>query len=127
MQGLEKGMSESIIIQVTSDMYAQFEGEVVHPAYSTVSLVYHFEWVSRQIILPYLEYDEEGMGGAVTAKHMAPAKLGDVITLTAFVTEIKRNNVYTKVVAKKGDMIVGTGEVKQVIMKKDKITELLSV
>lgn len=126
-QGLETGMSATITVEVTPEMYAQFDGKVVHQAYSTVSLVYHLEWVSRLIILPYLENDEEGMGGAVTAKHIAPATLGEVVTLTATVTEIKDKNVYTKVEARKNDKLIGTGEVKQVILKKKKITELLTM
>lgn len=52
-QGLKLGKEESIEVIVTEDMFASFEGEVVHPVYSTVAMTYHMEWVSRKIILPF--------------------------------------------------------------------------
>ncbi|HWO96993.1 MAG TPA: thioesterase, partial [Bacillus sp. (in: firmicutes)] len=71
-KGMQVGDSAFVTAKVTSEMFAQFDGEVVHPAYSTVSMVYHMEWAARKIILPYLEDDEEGMGAAVSVKHIAP-------------------------------------------------------
>ncbi|SDI15614.1 hypothetical protein SAMN05216352_10599 [Alteribacillus bidgolensis] len=63
--GLEIGKTETFMVTVTEDMFAQFEGEIIHPAYSTVSMVYHMELISRKLILPYLESNEEAMGAAV--------------------------------------------------------------
>ena len=96
-QGMEIGQTASIKATVTSEMFAQFEGNVVHPAYSTVSMVYHMEWAARQIILPFLEDHEEGIGGAVSAKHLAPTPEGDQITITATLTELKGRAVVTSV------------------------------
>ncbi|TXK89548.1 thioesterase [Parageobacillus sp. SY1] len=110
---------------VTPDMFAQFEGNVVHPAYSTVSMVYHMEWASRKIILPYLEEHEEGMGVAVSVKHIAPTTEGSTVTVTATVTEIRDNVVVTKVEAKNEMQVIGIGEVKQVILPKQKIAQML--
>jgi len=53
-EGMDIGRQESIEVKVTEEMFASFEGEVVHPVYSTVAMVYHMEWVSRKIILPFL-------------------------------------------------------------------------
>ena len=53
-RGMEVGREETIEIIVTEDMFASFEGEVIHPVYSTVAMTYHMEWVSRKIILPFL-------------------------------------------------------------------------
>ncbi len=46
--GLNIGREETIEIIVTEDMFASFEGEVVHPVYSTVAMTYHMEWVSTK-------------------------------------------------------------------------------
>jgi fluoroacetyl-CoA thioesterase len=119
--GMSVGQTASITATVTPDMFAQFEGEVVHPVYSTVSMVYHMEWASRKIILPYLEEDEEGMGGAVSMKHIAPSGEGTVVTVTATLSELRSNVVMTKVEARNEAGIIGTGEVKQVILPKEKI------
>lgn len=119
--GMEVGQKASITATVTPEMFAQFEGNVVHPAYSTVSMVYHMEWAARQIILPYLEDLEEGIGGAVTAKHLAPTPAGEQITVTATLTELKGKSVITDVEVYNSKSLVGKGEVTQFILPKKDI------
>lgn len=124
--GLKAGRTASIEVIVTPDMFARFEGKLVHPVYSTVSMVYHMEWASRQIILPFLEDDEEGMGGAVTVKHIAPCIEGAKVVITATVTDLQENSILTNVRAETNGRLVGVGEVKQVVLPKARITELLT-
>ncbi|TFB19535.1 thioesterase [Filobacillus milosensis] len=120
--GMEVGRQETIHIQVTEDMFASFEGNVVHPVYSTVAMVYHMEWVSRKIILPFLEDHEEGMGAAVQVKHIDAAPEHANVTLTATLTEFRDNQlVLTTVEARHNDQLIGKGEVKQVILPKEMI------
>lgn len=124
--GLRIGQTATIQTQVTSQMFAQFEGEIIHPAYSTVTMIYHMEWASRKIILPFLEEHEEGMGGAVSAKHLAASPEGSQLTITAELIEYKENIVITKVSVFRETELVGTGEVKQVILPKQTITQMLN-
>lgn len=124
--GLAAGQTADIDVIVTSDMFARFEGKLIHPVYSTVSMVYHMELVSRKIILPFLEEHEEGMGGAVTVKHIAPCPEGAKVKITATVTDLHSNIVITNVKVENGGRIVGVGEVKQVLLSKTKISEILT-
>ncbi len=124
-QGLNVGRKEMIEIIVTEDMFASFEGEVVHPVYSTVAMTYHMEWVSRKIILPFLEDHEEGMGASVQLKHLAASPLGSTVTLTAVLTEFRDNRVVTEVAVENHLGLIGKGEVMQVILPKEKIAEKL--
>jgi fluoroacetyl-CoA thioesterase len=124
-QGMVVGREETIEIIVTEDMFASFEGVVVHPVYSTVAMTYHMEWVSRKIILPFLEEREEGMGAAVQLKHVAASTLGSTVTLTATLVELRANVVITKVTAKNHLGLIGTGEVRQVILPKETIAQKL--
>lgn len=124
-QGLAKGQTVTMEVKVTPDMFAEFEGEVVHRAYSTVSMIYHMEWASRQIILPFLEEHEEGMGGAVCAKHLLPTPEGAILTITAELSKYEENVIITNVTVKNRKTLVGIGEVKQVILPKSKISSLL--
>lgn len=125
--GMEVGQTATITAEVTPEMFAQFEGNVVHPAYSTVSMVYHMEWAARQIILPYLEEHEEGIGGAVSAKHLAPTPEGEKVEVTATLTELKGNAVITAIEVRNSKEVVGRGEVTQFILPKEKIAGKLQV
>src|SRR5699024_12126531 len=122
-QGMDIGRQETIEVRVTEAMFARFEGEVVHPVYSTVAMVYHMEWVSRKIILPFLEEHEEGMGGAVSLKHVSPSPLGSKVILTATLTEHVRGKVITDVKAYNEQGLIGKGEVTQIILPKEVIVE----
>lgn len=124
-QGMNVGRSETIDIIVTEDMFAAFEGEVVHPVYSTVAMTYHMEWVSRKIILPFLESHEEGMGASVQLKHLAPSPLGSKVTLTAVLVELQHNAVVTEVTAQNHIGVIGQGIVKQIILPKEMIAQKL--
>ncbi|HLR01300.1 MAG TPA: thioesterase [Virgibacillus sp.] len=122
-QGMDIGRQETIEVRVTEAMFARFEGEVVHPVYSTVAMVYHMEWVSRKIILPFLEEHEEGMGGAVTLKHVSPSPLGSTVTLTATLIGYEGTKVMTDVKAYNDAGLIGKGEVTQIILPKEVIAE----
>lgn len=123
---MEIGREETIEITVTEDMFAAFEGKVVHPVYSTVAMTYHMEWVSRKIILPFLEMDEEGMGASVQVKHFGPSPLGSKIIMTATLVEVNENVVVTNVTAYNGSRLIGKGKVKQVILPTSIIAEKLT-
>ncbi|MED1202975.1 thioesterase family protein [Heyndrickxia acidicola] len=116
--GMEIGRTSNITFTVTPEMFAQFEGEIVHEAYSTVSMVYHMEWASRKIILPFLEEDEEGIGGAVEVKHIAPTGPGTIVNIKATLTKVKENVIITETEATNEKGLIGKGRVKQVVLKK---------
>ncbi len=123
---LKVGAKHSIQITVTEDMFAQFEGKMVHPVYSTATMVYHMEWVSRQMILGILSEGEEGMGAEVKVKHLAPATEGSILTLDATVVSRKKNFIITSVLIHSHEKVVGEGEVTQVILPKRKIEQMIS-
>ncbi|KGX86876.1 thioesterase family protein [Pontibacillus litoralis] len=125
--GMHIGQTATITARVTPEMFAQFEGKVVHEAYSTVAMVYHMEWAARQIILPYLEADEEGIGAAVQVKHVAPTAVETDIQVTATLTELRNHLVITEVEAKNNKGIIGKGEVTQAIVPKEVIKEKIKL
>ncbi len=124
--GLQVGDTATLTVEVTREMFAQFGGELVHPAYSTTSMVYHMEWAARKLIIPYLEEHEEGMGAAVSVQHLAPSGLGTVIQVTAIVTQISKRGVTADVTVKNQHGFIGKGEVQQAILPKAVINEKLS-
>ncbi|AST91796.1 thioesterase family protein [Sutcliffiella cohnii] len=125
-KGLYEGFLHTMEITVTPKMFAQFEGNIVHPVYSTVSMVYHMELVSRQIILPFLENEEEGMGAEVTVKHIQPCKEGIVLSFKATVIKYDGKYIATRIEVFNKTQLVGEGEVKQVVLLKEKIKTIIS-
>lgn len=117
--GLEIGAVAEVTARVSEEMFAQFEGNIVHRAYSTVAMVYHMEWASRKIILPYLEEHEEGVGGAVSVKHIAPTAEGTTVYVKAVVTKVTQNVIVTAVEIRNESGLIGVGEVKQGIVLKE--------
>ncbi|PTX63323.1 putative thioesterase [Melghirimyces profundicolus] len=108
---------------MTREMTASFGGIEVHPTLSTVTMVYYMEWVGRNIILPFLEKGEEGVGGAITVKHRAPAPVGKQVTFTAEATEVKTNQVVCRVEARHDKAVVGEGTFVQAILLKQQIRD----
>ena len=123
--GLTIGMSETLDITVTHDMFAAFDGEVVHPAYSTASMVKHMEQVSRQLILPYLEETEESAGAAVQMKHLAPTPEGSEIQCVATLSAFDARKVTTEVEVTNAIGIIGRGTVTIAVLPKDYMTKQL--
>lgn len=113
--GLKQGQSHEFWIQVRDDMRAQFEETVIHPLYATAAMINHMEWASRQLILPYLEEDEEGVGYQINVKHLHPAPVGTMIRICAVVRETSSKRVITTVEAWHETTRIGQGEITQAI------------
>ncbi|GIO22746.1 thioesterase family protein [Oceanobacillus sp. J11TS1] len=124
-EGLQIGDTAIIRVEVTEDKFARFGEEVVHPTYSTASMVYDMEWASRKVLLPFIEENEESAGAAVQVKHIAPSALRTFIEVKAIVKSITNRKIVTEVVAKNEYGLIGKGEVEQVILPKGTMREKL--
>lgn len=129
--GLTIGQSAEMEILVTPEMRAQFSGETVHQLLSTSALVHHLEWVARQILLPYLEPHEEGMGSHVDIAHMVLTPVGMKIQLKATVTDIRDNRVECEVEASNWRGKIAKATVVQAIVQRtwleNKIREMTMI
>lgn len=116
-EGLRPGAEASVTISVTDDMVARFEElGLVHPVYSTWSMVRHVELASRKVILPYLEPDEEAVGYSVSVTHLAPTPVGATVTARARLVRVDGNQVICEVTANRGTTKIGEGTTVQVIL-----------
>lgn len=97
--GLNLGQRYEFSVIVTEAMQARFGDVLVHPLYSTASMITHMEWAARQHILPYLEPGEEGVGYHIDVKHLKPTPLGATVRVAATVSELKPNRVSCQVEA----------------------------
>lgn len=114
-------------VVVRDDMTVDFEQDDpklgrLHPVYATYWLVKHMELVSRKIILPFLDADEEGVGLEVSVTHLASALPGMTVKLSAEHLKTGGNRVYARceAVSELGD-VVGTGATTQVVLKRERL------
>ena len=123
MRPIPKGYQAVFEVEVTPEMTVDFEelGRV-HPVYATYWMAKHMELASRKIILPFLEYGEDGIGFEVTVRHLAPALPGMRLRVVARHLGTEGNRVLAGCTVKneQGDRI-GEGETVQVILPKAKI------
>lgn len=118
--GLTPGVEHRLHFLVTADMAPQFHAdEIVHPVLSTWSLVHQMELAGRLLLEPFLEADEEGVGGGIEIKHAAPALIGTRVAVAAVVESLERGRLWTTVEAHAGPRLLAHGRFLQVIMPRD--------
>ena len=136
MKPIPEGYEATFDLIVRDDMTVDFEQDPplgkLHPVYATYWMTKHMELVSRKVILPFLEVDEEGIGFEVSVKHVASALPGMRVSVSAEHVEtenvkIENHRVYTRCEAynELGNKL-GEGKVTQVILKRERLESLLT-
>jgi len=112
------GHAATFTFVVTPEMTVDFEelGRV-HPVYATYWMAKHMELVGRKILVPFLEPGEEGIGAAVSVRHLAPALPGERLTVEGVHDRTEGNRLYVRcrVVNQWGE-VIGEGETTQVVL-----------
>ncbi len=120
------GDTVSLEFLVTEADLAAFQGEMVHPFYSTFALGRDAEWTCRQFVLNMKESDEEGIGTFLNIKHVSPALLGETVQIHATVVALSGNKINCSFTVRVGERIIAQGEQGQAILKKEKVQNLIS-
>ncbi len=120
------GDSVSLEFVVKESDLAAFQGQMVHPFYSTFALGRDAEWTCRQFVLQMKDSDEEGIGTFLNIKHVSPALLGETVKITATVNLISGNKINCDFQVKVGDRVIAHGEQGQAILKKEKVESLIA-
>ncbi|MBI3297587.1 MAG: hypothetical protein HYZ75_05455 [Elusimicrobia bacterium] len=123
--GLSRGARIELGFLVETWMKPRLEGLVKHPLYSTWAMVYHMETVSRALLAPYLEPHEEAVGGAVLAKHLAPAGMRSRVRVTATLVRVRGSRVWTRLEAFCKNRKIGEGSHLQIVMPRERFARLL--
>ncbi len=120
------GDTVSLEFLVEESDLAAFQGEMVHPFYSTFALGRDAEWTCRQFVLQMKEADEEGIGTFLNIKHVSPALLGEIVKITATIKFLSGNKINCDFQVRVGDRIIAEGEQGQAILKKERVESLIS-
>lgn len=103
---------------------AIFNGELLHPVFSTFSLARDFEWSSRLFFLELKDDDEEGVGTMLSIEHKSPAFVGEEVRFTATVEKIEKNELTCTIEATVGPRQIAVGKTGQKMLKKEKLRQL---
>ncbi|MEK7384779.1 MAG: hotdog domain-containing protein [Elusimicrobiota bacterium] len=123
--GLKVGLTVDMPARVEKHMKPHLQGQVRHPLYATWAMVYHMETVSRMLLAPYLEADEEAVGGGVLVKHLRPARVGAPLHVVARLVRARGSRVYTRTEVHSRGRKLGEGSVLQVVLTRSRFAKLL--
>ena len=84
------------------------------------------ELAARQIIIPFLEPDEEAVGTSVCVKHIAPTPVGMRVSIQAEIKEIKNKEVICYINAFNDIGKIGEGTQTQTVLSKNKLHNKIS-
>ena len=123
--GLKVGVTVDLPAKVEKHMRPHLEGLVRHPLYSTWAMVYHMETAARMLLAPYLEPDEEAVGGGLLVKHLRPARIGAPLHVFAKLVRVKGSRVFARVEVHTRGRLLGEGSIVQVVMSRSRFARLL--
>jgi len=123
--GLRVGITVDIPARVERNMKPHLEGLVRHPLYATWAMVYHMETAARMLLAPYLQAEEEAVGGAVLVKHLRPARVGAPLHIFAKLVRIRGSRIFARTEVHSRGRKIGEGSVLQVVMTRARFAKLI--
>ena len=88
------GATAELTLVVTPEMTVRFDQlGPVHPVYATYNMAKHFEEAGRMLLLPSLEPGEAAIGRSLSVEHLAPARVGDTVRVSAECVELRGNRL----------------------------------
>ncbi len=94
--GLAPGLVNKQTYVTTQAMRAS---QLSSDVFSTPAMIGLMEGTCVRLVAPYLDDDEQTVGIHVDVRHMAPTKIGQSVTITADLMEVKDNKMRFKVLA----------------------------
>jgi predicted thioesterase len=121
------GATAELAVVVTPEMTVRFaELGPVHPVYATYRMAEHFEEAGRKLLLRFLEPGEAAIGRSLSVEHLAPARVGDTVRVTAECVELRGNRLTCacRAVAADGREL-GHGRTVQVVLPQQALDDRL--
>ena len=97
---LRPGLTRTQCYVTTIDMRArQLQADV----FSTPSMISLMERTCTDLTEPYLNENEQTVGTHVDVRHLAPTRIGQSVTMTAEIIEVKGNKIRYALAARNDD------------------------
>ena len=107
--GLAAGLIHQRDFTVTAEMGVKHFGAGVPSVLSTPSMIGWMERTCVELLTPYMDEGEQSVGFHVDVKHVAPTRIGQSVTITATLLEVKEKK-FRFAVAAVNDQGVKIGE-----------------
>jgi predicted thioesterase len=105
--GLIAGLINKQTYVTTQEMRAS---QLTSNVLSTPAMIGIMEGTCLRLVAPYLDENEQTVGIHVDVRHMAPTKIGQSVTVTATLSEVKDNKMRFNVSAvNDNDVKIGEG------------------
>jgi fluoroacetyl-CoA thioesterase len=88
--GMVPGLTHTQTYVTTLEMRAK---QLVSDVFSTPAMIGLMEYTCVLLVAPYLDENEQTVGIHVDVRHMAPTKIGQSVTVTAELLEVKDNKL----------------------------------
>jgi fluoroacetyl-CoA thioesterase len=88
--GLVPGLTQTRTYVTTIEMRAK---QLASDIFSTPAMIGLMEYTCVLLVGPYLDENEQTVGMHVNVRHMAPTKIGQSVTVTAELLEVKDNKL----------------------------------
>jgi fluoroacetyl-CoA thioesterase len=88
--GVVAGLTKTQTYVTTIEMRAK---QLVSDVFSTPAMIGLMEYTCVLLVAPYLDENEQTVGIHVDVRHMAPTKIGQSVTVTAELLEVKNNKL----------------------------------
>ena len=93
------------------------------PKFSTPAMVMLMEQASFAAINNLLDDSQTVVGYEVNVKHLAPAGTGSIVTGQSTLTDVSGNKLRFEVVARLGNLVLGTAEHKMAVVPQELLDE----
>ena len=116
--GLVRGLKYSQTYVTTLAMRAQ---QLIADVFSTPSMISLMEQTSVKLTEPYLDENEQSVGIHVDVRHMAATRIGQSVTITAEILEVKDGKIRYAVTATNDQGIkIGEGRHRRAVINEKK-------
>ena len=118
--GLIPGLINKQTYVTTQEMRA---GQLPSDVLSTPAMIGLMEGTSLRLVAPYLDENEQTVGIHVDVRHMAPTNIGQSVTVTAELLEVKDNKIRFSVLAVNDkDVKIGEGTHRRAVINTKQFT-----
>jgi predicted thioesterase len=116
--GLVPGLKYSQTYVTTLEMRAQ---QLIADVFSTPSMISLMEQTSVRLTKPYLDENEQSVGIHVDVRHMAATRIGQSVTITAEILEVKDGKIRYAVTATNDQGVkIGEGRHRRAVINQKK-------